>query len=82
MVAAFLERPALLAMHGERLYWSGWTALVRAREAGVPWNELAPLTLGLRQIARRGPATVTGSRSALLLRWLGPKAGLALQRIR
>jgi glycosyltransferase involved in cell wall biosynthesis len=82
MIAAFLARPALLAAHGERLYWSGWTALVRARDAGVPWEELTPLSGGLRQIARQGPAAVTESRSALLFRWLGARASLTLQRIR
>jgi glycosyltransferase involved in cell wall biosynthesis len=82
LFGAFLDLPALLAAHGERLYWSGWTALVRAREAGVPWAELTPLTGGLRQIARRGPASVTGSRSALLFRWFGARAGLAVQRIK
>ena len=79
MSAALLERPSLLAAHGEQLFWSAWTAVVRAREAGVGWQELTPLTSQLQKIARRGPASVRASRSALLFRWLGVRGGFALQ---
>lgn len=79
MSEALLARPPLLHAHGERLFWSAWTAVVRARAAGVGWQELAPLTARLRDIARRGPASVRASRSAQVFRWFGVRAGFALR---
>jgi glycosyltransferase involved in cell wall biosynthesis len=78
MARAFLARPALLEAHGEPLFWSAWTAAVRAREAGVTWSDLSPLTAAIRDVARCGPAGVRASRSARVFRWLGVRAGLTL----
>lgn len=82
MVEAFLERPPLLAAHGERLFWSAWTAVQRAREQGVPWAELAPLARVVREIPRRGPASLRASKMARAVGWLGPRAVMWLKRMR
>jgi hypothetical protein len=80
MANAILERPGLLAAHGEPLFWAVWTALVRAREQKIGWVELAPLTAALKGIATSGPPSVTTSRSARLIRLIGVRGTLALQR--
>jgi hypothetical protein len=80
MAEALLARPDLLAAHGDRLFWSGWTAVRRAKAAGVPWREVAPLAAALRTIAARGPSPMTSSRTARTCRWLGVRAAMALQR--
>jgi hypothetical protein len=79
MVAALLERPDLLALHGITLYWSAWTALQHARQRGVVWTELKKLGESLRQLARIGPRSVQSLRSAKLARLLGTRLALSLQ---
>ena len=80
MAADLLERPSLMAAHGYELYRSLWSALTHAREKGVSWNELRPLSAALLKVARRGPAAVRSLRSARALRLLGVRAGFALLR--
>ncbi len=78
MGAAFLDRPEMLERHGDRLFWSCFAALSRARAAGVPWDELEPLSSAIVQIARRGPAAARGSRFARAVRWIGVRPATAL----
>jgi len=80
MATSLLRRPDLLAAHGEPLFWSAWTAIRRAREAGVAWQELAPLSAVLRELARRGPGAVTRIRTAKVMRWLGVRTAMAVAR--
>jgi hypothetical protein len=80
LAAALLDRPELLEQHGTRLFWSLWSSLVHARQAGVPWASLGAVTSALVALARRGPRTLTSSRSARIFRVFGVRAGFALQR--
>ena len=79
MAEAFLQKPALIERHGDRLFWSAWTALRRAREAGVDWIELRPLGSSLRQLASRGPASITESWTARAVRLLGTRTAASLR---
>jgi len=79
MASAFLAAPDLLSRHGDRLFWSAWTALKRARKAGVPWNELAELGARLRALATAGPRTVAHSRTGRLVRLLGARAAATIR---
>lgn len=76
--SAFLERPDLLARCGTQMFWSAWTALKRARTAGVPWDELSPLAQNLRALATSGPRTVTASWTGRLVRVVGAPAAMGL----
>src|SRR5262249_53403007 len=67
MTDAFLERPTLLAQYGDVVFWSAWTALKRAKEAKVPWQELSALQRGLQRLASRGPASMKHSSTALAI---------------
>jgi hypothetical protein len=80
MARAIRERPDVLERHGERLYWSVWSALTHARAKGVPRSELSGLASELRELSRSGPAAVRALRSARIFRLVGVRAGLALQR--
>jgi hypothetical protein len=79
MTSALLERPDLLERHGEKLFWSAWAALSRARDQGVPWDELRPLAGALRSVSRKGPQSLRSGRMARAVRWLGVRSALALQ---
>jgi glycosyltransferase involved in cell wall biosynthesis len=80
MVSAFLERPAFLTKHGDRLFWSAWTAIKRAREQGVAWSELSALSDGVRRLARDGPPTVRGSFTARAVGLFGVRIATHLRR--
>jgi glycosyltransferase involved in cell wall biosynthesis len=73
MTDAMVRRPSMLARYGDQMFWSVWTALKRAREANVPWAELASLQSSLRDLASKGPRSVTRSSTARAIRWLGPR---------
>jgi len=73
MLAAFLETPPLAERYAEPLFWNGWTALLRAKTHGVPWNELRPLAKRLVNVLDRAPSNVRHSTTARLIRLLGPK---------
>jgi len=81
MAAALLERPEMLERHGDQLFWSCVTALQRARARNVPWGELRALSTALRDIASRGPATITSSRLARTMRWVGVRAAATLHAV-
>lgn len=68
-----LKRPDLLEAHGEPLFWALWISVRRAREKGVAWSELSPVTGILAQVAARGPANVRSGRLAGVIRLLGPR---------
>jgi hypothetical protein len=78
MTHAFLERPEMLAAHGEPLFWSGFTAVRLARVQKVAWPELAPLEQSLFQLSRGGPPEVTGTRLARTIRVLGVRTATRL----
>lgn len=71
LATGMLERPELLAAHGETLFWSTWTALHRGREYGLSWKELSGLVNCLEEIVRRGPAAVRSTRFGKLIRLFG-----------
>jgi hypothetical protein len=71
----------MLERHGDQLFWSGLTALQRARARKVPWGELMPLSIALRAVATRGPATVTSSRLARTMRLVGVRAAVTLHSL-
>jgi glycosyl transferase family 2 len=77
--SAFVRRPDLLSAHGDRLFWSVWTALKRAQAAAVPWNELVPLATNLDTIATTGPDSVRHSWTARIMRLVGPRFVLAVR---
>ena len=72
MAAALLDRPDLLDKYGERLFWASWTALVRARRAGVAWDRLTALSDHLRELTRRIPSR-SRPRTARAVSLLGPR---------
>src|SRR5690606_3355950 len=43
LAGGMLACPELLGRHGTELFWACWTALQRARDAGVPWGEVRGL---------------------------------------
>jgi glycosyltransferase involved in cell wall biosynthesis len=73
MAAAFLERPEMLERFGQDLFWSSWTAIVRAHQQGVPWSEIKPLADRIVQLSRRGPKGLRTSRMATAIRLVGPR---------
>ena len=79
---AIMARPDLLERHGERLFWSLWSALNHTREAGVEWRNVDDVVQRLATLSRSGPESITRSRSARTFRWFGVKNGYALQRLR
>lgn len=81
MIPAMVKYPTLAATYGDRLFWGGWTALTRALEAGVPYHELEALTTVLRDLASRGPECVRQLRSARIMRVLGVRPALFVQRV-
>lgn len=82
MADALLQRPDLLKGSGEPLLWAIWTALVRARQNNVPWDELAPLAQSLRRLSRIDLHSVARTRLARTTRLLGVRGALALQHFR
>jgi hypothetical protein len=78
MADAFLGRPDFLALHGDQLFWSCFTALRRARAQHVPWSELTALASGLAQLSADGPASVTSSRLARSMRLVGVRVATGL----
>ena len=81
MAEAFLRDPVMLARHGEQLFWSCLTALMRGREQSVPWDELSPLASSVRRLAREGPPGLTSSRMALAIRLIGVRTVTTLNRL-
>lgn len=79
MATAFLDRPALLAAHGDSLFWSMWTALARAREAGVDWKELRSLSNHLRQMAIRNRGDLRRSLTGRAVRLFGARVAVGLR---
>ncbi len=79
MIDAFQDRPGLLAKSGDRLFWNAWTALGRARAAGVGWNELETISRGISAIAAKKPGGPVGGWTARLVRLLGPRLALSLR---
>ena len=73
------SRAQLLARYGDRVFWCGWTAVTRAREADVPWNELAGLASNLEALVRTGPRVLTSSWTGRLVRALGVWAASSLR---
>lgn len=69
----------VLNAHGDRLYWSVWSALKHAREKGVSWQELSSLGQHLVALSTNGPDSVRRLRSARLVRLFGLRAALLLQ---
>jgi len=78
MAQAFLARPETLAAHGDKLFWSAFTALTRARAHDVSWTELEPLEQSLRQVSRGGSSSVSKSRLARMIRLLGVRPAARL----
>ncbi|MBS1817572.1 MAG: glycosyltransferase family 2 protein [Acidobacteria bacterium] len=81
MGQALLNDPALLAAHGDTLLWALWTAVTRAREAGVPWRELEEISNTLLRVASAGPAHVRNSTFARTARLVGVRGAIGLQRL-
>ena len=79
MTDAFLARPTLLAKYGDRVFWCAWTAVKRARAAGVPWSELSGLCRGLGALAARGPRTLSRSYTGRAVRLLGARTVASLR---
>jgi glycosyltransferase involved in cell wall biosynthesis len=79
---ALVERPTMLQMHGNTLFWSVWSAIRHARSAGIAWRELQSISAVLNQLARRGPASVSSLGTARLFRLLGVRLGFTLQGAR
>jgi len=71
MVEAILRRPDVLEAHGERLFWSAWSAINHARDKGVAWSTIEPLVSGVAELARVGPVAVKSLASARLIRTVG-----------
>jgi hypothetical protein len=80
MIDAFHERPPLLAKYGDRLFWNAWTALGRARQAGVSWEEMDPLVKGIARLAAKEPGGPVTGLTARLVRLLGVRAALTIRR--
>ncbi len=71
LCAGLLGRADLLEQYGEMLFWSTWTGVHRARKRGIACAELNALVKDLESMAAIGPASVTKSRFAFLIRLLG-----------
>jgi GT2 family glycosyltransferase len=81
MTETILRRPAVLQAHGERLFWSAWSAINHARDKGVAWSAIEPLTSGVAELARSGPDSVKSLPSARLTRAVGIRAAALAWRI-
>ena len=76
-----LAREDYLQNYGEFLFWCAWTALHRARQQGVSWRELGWLANYLRELARRGPASLRRSHFARLVGLIGVRCAEALRNL-
>jgi hypothetical protein len=76
-----LERDDYLQNYGEVLFWCAWTALHRARQQGLTWQELGRLAGYLREIAQRGPATLHRSHFARIMGLTGVRCAEALRNL-
>jgi hypothetical protein len=81
MAQGILQRPDLLDTCGSTLLWAIWTALGRARQQGVSWGELEPLSASLLALVSNGPASVTSTKLARTTRLLGVKPALSMQQL-
>lgn len=73
MIVGLSARPDLLAIHGVRLFWAARSAISRAREYGVSWTELAPLTDAISALVRTGPDDVRRLKLARLVSLVGAR---------
>jgi len=80
MARRFLERQDLLDRHAKVLFWSVWASVMHARETGVGWDELAPTSEVLRQVAVKASRPLRGTLMAYAVRLLGARIATALQR--
>jgi glycosyltransferase involved in cell wall biosynthesis len=76
-----LTRDELLAKHGERMFWSAWTAIQHARSKGVSWRDLVGLRSAMHALIRLGPPGVRSSKYALAARYIGIPAANVLSRL-
>lgn len=79
MIAGLRDRPALLERHGKQAFWAGWAALRSARDLGIGWSELRPLTDQMQALLKQGPQALRRSKFGRLARWLGLPLAMTVQ---
>jgi glycosyltransferase involved in cell wall biosynthesis len=82
MAQAIADEPDLRARYGEPLFWALWTALKRARSAGVSWHELVPINEMLNRLSYEGPPRVRCTTLARTARLLGIRSAISLQQLK
>ena len=79
MAEGLLARPALLARHGETMFWSLWTMYRQSREGGVASTELREAERLLGRLAAEGPQALRRSTFAVMVRAIGVPAAHRLR---
>jgi len=81
LATGLLQRPRLLEVAGEAMFWSLWAMLRQARQGGVPSSELAHAGRLLRQLATEGPRPLRRTLSAAAVRYLGVRTAERLRAL-
>ena len=79
MASGLLARPALLARHGETMFWSLWTMYRQSRDSGVASAELREAERLLGRLAAEGPRALRRSTFAVMVRAIGVPAAHRLR---
>ena len=79
-LAGLLRERGLVERHGTDVFWPAWGALRTALDLGIPWEQLASLAEHIEQLVRRGPTSLRRSRIGRLVRFVGLRRAMSLQR--
>lgn len=82
LLAGMTIRPNVLAHSGAGAFWTAWYVLASAREGGVAWADLKPLTDGLWEFCKTRVSWSQSVRAARLVSLLGPKTVLNVDSTR
>ena len=80
LLEGLLDSDDLTERYGQQAFWSSWAALRSARDLGIRWGELKPLTTLVQQLLQRGPTELQTSRFGRTARLLGLRNAMRLQR--
>ena len=80
LLEGLLDSDDLTERYGQQAFWSSWAALRSARDLGIRWGELKPLTMLVQQLLQRGPTELRTSRFGRTARLLGLRNAMRLQR--
>jgi hypothetical protein len=79
-LSGLLRQPELVELHGAEVFWPAWAALRTAQDLDISWDRISPLAQQIEQLVRRGPASLRQSRIGRLVRVVGLRRAMSIQR--